>query len=97
MRSGLGTRECFTAWRLLKEKASYLNTPLARQLLIQKCQHKGLKAPEARDFLLPQRLAEAEVYWERDLIAQTPGNLLPDWKVVVRELVELLEGFFSRR
>lgn len=88
-------RDYYDVWRLLKEKASYLNASLARQLLIQKCQHRGLEAPEARDFLLPQRLAEAEVYWERDLIAQVPRSLLPDWKVVVRELAGLLEAFFS--
>lgn len=80
----------------VKEKASYLNASLARQLLIQKCQHRWLEAPETRDFLLPQRLAEAEVYWERDMIAQIPGSLLPDWKVVVGELAGLLEAFFSR-
>lgn len=87
-------RDYYDVWRLLKEKASDLDISLARQLLIQKCQHKGLEAPEPRDFLLPQRLAEAKVYWERDLIVQLPGGLLPDWKAVVGELPELVKVFF---
>ncbi len=88
-------RDYYDVWRLLKEKASSLDVPLVRQLLIQKCRHKELKAPELLDFLLPQRLAEAEVYWEQDLIAQLPNGLLPGWKVVVGELARSLEAFFA--
>lgn len=80
---------------MLKEKAGDLDIPLARLLLVRKCQHKGLMAPEPGAFLLPEHLAEAEVYWERELIAQLPGGPLPDWKIVVEELAGALKAFFS--
>ncbi|MCX7681132.1 MAG: nucleotidyl transferase AbiEii/AbiGii toxin family protein [Anaerolineae bacterium] len=87
-------RDYYDVWRLLKEKAGDLNIPLARSLLARKCRHKGLIAPDPAPFLLPERLAEAEAYWERDLSDQIAGGLIPDWKVVVGELAEMLGTFF---
>jgi len=89
-------RDYYDVWRLLKEKRDVLDTPLIRSVLVQKCQHKGLGAPTVQAFLVPERLAEAEVYWERDLAAQVPNRMLPEWEKVTEELRELLEVFFAK-
>ncbi len=88
-------RDYYDVWRLLKEKQDALDICTARSILIQKCRYKGLEAPCAQDFLAPERLAEAEVYWERDLAGQIPGGSLPDWATVTGELARLLETFLS--
>jgi len=89
-------RDYYDVWRLLKEEQEALDMPTVRSILIQKCRHKGLSAPEHQAFLVPERLSEAAVYWERDLANQVPGGSLPEWATVTRELGELLEAFFSR-
>jgi predicted nucleotidyltransferase component of viral defense system len=91
------SRDYYDVWRLLKEKAAAFDVTLARSILVQKCCHKGLNEPNTRAFLLPEQLAEAGVYWERDLAGQVAPRLLPGWAVVTSELSGLLEDFFSDR
>jgi predicted nucleotidyltransferase component of viral defense system len=66
-------RDYYDVWRLLVEKAAFVEMDLVRSTLSRKCHHKGLDEPSARAFLLPDRLAEAGVYWERDLAGQVPA------------------------
>ena len=88
-------RDYYDVWRLLGEKSAAFDVSVARSILAQKCRHKRLNASDAQAFLVPQRLAEAAVYWERDLTGQVAAQSLPDWTVVTGELPQLLERFFS--
>ena len=88
-------RDYYDVWRLLGEKAALVDMDLVRSALVRKCRHKGLGEPSAHTFLLPKQLAEAGVYWERDLAGQVPARSLPSWESVTRELARLLAAFFS--
>jgi len=88
-------RDYYDVWRLLKEKRAALDTTLARSILIEKCGHKGLDEPDVGAFLAPKQLAEAGVYWERDLVGEVPTPSLPGWTAVTRELERLLEDFLG--
>lgn len=89
------SRDYYDVWRLLKERSATFDASVVRSILAQKCRHKGLSEPNAQAFLVPHHLAEAEVYWERDLAGQVTPQSLPDWRVVAKELANLLENFFS--
>jgi predicted nucleotidyltransferase component of viral defense system len=88
-------RDYYDVWRLLAEKAMFVDMDLVRSALSQKCRHKGLGEPRIHAFLLPEQLAEAGVYWERDLAGQGPARSLPSWESVAEELARLLAEFFS--
>lgn len=88
-------RDYYDVWRLLGEKAAFVDRDLVRSVLVRKCRHKGLDEPSANAFLLPDQLDEAGVYWERDLAGQVPARSLPSWELVTRELGRLLTAFFS--
>ena len=90
-------RDYYDVWQLLGKKHGDLDAVIARSILDQKCWHKGLDAPNVQAFLLPQRLAEAGIYWERDLVGQVALHTLPDWAMVTKELTKLLEDFFSEQ
>jgi len=87
------SRDYYDVWRLLAEKRAAFDAGLARETLQAKCQHKGLPYPTTDDFLAPERLAEAQQYWERDL-QEHVGNL-PGFPVVVETLRRLLENFLA--
>lgn len=89
------SRDYYDVWRLLKEKQEHLDLALARQVLGQKCVHKGLEVSGAAALLSPARLEEARPYWERDLAGQVSSGALPSWEAVVEELAGLLEEFFA--
>jgi len=88
-------RDYYDVWRLLAEKRNALDLAITRSILDQKCRHRGLGTPEVQSFLSPQRLAEAEIYWKRDLVEQVAMSPLPKWTVVTKELKGLLTDFFS--
>jgi len=88
-------RDYYDVWRLLKEKQAALDMTIVRSILTQKCRHKGLDEPAPQAFLSPDHLAEAGVYWERDLAGQIAARSLPEWTEVTKELAGLLEAFFS--
>lgn len=88
-------RDYYDVWRLLKEKQTILDMTIVRSTLVQKCRHKELDVPSPQAFLSPDHLAEARVYWERDLTEQVTASSLPSWTAVTKELVRLLESFFS--
>lgn len=88
-------RDYYDVWRLMSEKTAFIDLDLVRSTLVRKCRHKGLGEPGARAFLIPERLAEAGVYWERDLAGQVPAPSLPNWESVTRDLAGLLGAFFS--
>lgn len=87
------SRDYYDVWRLLAEKTSAFDHVLARQVLITKCRHKGLTVSGPDDFLVPERLAEARRYWERDLQEQVAG--LPQFPTVVTDLRPLLANFLA--
>jgi len=89
------SRDYYDVWRLLKEKSATFDASVVRSMLAQKCRHKGLNEPNAQAFLVPRHLAEAQVYWERDLARQVAPQSLPDWTAVAKELARLLEHFFT--
>lgn len=89
------SRDYYDVWRLLKEKQAALDMTVVRSILAQKCRHKGLDEPIPQSFLSPDHLAEAGVYWERDLAEQVAAPSLPEWEVVTEELAGLLERFFD--
>ncbi len=89
------SRDYYDVWRLLREESPAFDASVVRSILERKCQHKGLGAPSVRAFLVPQHLAEAGVYWERDLTRQVAPQSLPDWTVATAELAELLKRFFD--
>lgn len=53
----------------------------------------GMEEPRAQHFLVPQHLAQAESYWERDLTGQVAGASLPPWSQITEDLALLLQGF----
>lgn len=88
-------RDYYDVWRLLKEKASDFDWQTVRQVLPEKCRHKGLPQPTVEMFLDPTALDEASAYWSLDLIGQVPGASLPSWEFVTTELSQLLDAFFA--
>jgi len=88
-------RDYYDVWRLLREKSADFDVSVVRSVLAQKCQHKGLDQPSVQAFLSPRYLAEAQMYWDRDLAGQVVPQSLPDWAAVTRELTRLLGKFFS--
>lgn len=88
------SRDYYDVWRLLRERSAAFDVSVVRSILTQKCRHKGLDEPTVQAFLVPQHLAEARVYWDRDLARQVAPQSLPDWMAVTRELERLLERFF---
>ena len=89
-------RDYYDVWRLLDEKRNALDVVRTRSILGQKCRHKQLPEPQPEDFLQPGLLAEAEMYWKRDLAGQVAGRDLPDWDRVVKEMPVLLADFFGK-
>ena len=89
-------RDYYDVWRLLGEKRNALDVVRTRSILGQKCRHKQLPEPQPEDFLQPGLLAEAEMYWKRDLAGQVAGRDLPDWDRVVKEMPVLLADFFGK-
>jgi predicted nucleotidyltransferase component of viral defense system len=89
------SRDYYDVWRLLGEKRAAVDASVVSSILMQKCQHEGLGKPTVETFLLPQYLAEAGAYWERDLVEQVAPQLLPDWATVTVELGELLGTLLS--
>ncbi len=71
-------RDYYDVWRLLAEKQTLFDTAVIPALLEEKCRRKGLRRPQMQVFLSPAHLAEAKVYWERDLVNQVAGQKLPD-------------------
>jgi len=90
-------RDYYDVWRLLGQEDAAFDTALVRSILVQKCRGKGLGEPNVHAFLLPRQLAEAGVYWERDLAEQVAASSLPGWSVITAELTRLLENFLSSR
>jgi predicted nucleotidyltransferase component of viral defense system len=88
-------RDYYDVWRLLREKADVFDRQTARQVLSEKCQHKGLPAPSVEAFLSPALLEGASAFWSQDLIGQVPGNDLPSWDRVTADLGQLLTAFFD--
>jgi predicted nucleotidyltransferase component of viral defense system len=88
-------RDYYDVWRLLGEKRDAFDASLVRSILTQKCRHKGLNEPKAQDLLQPQPLAEAGIYWERDLVGQVATRDLPDWTMVTEDLARFLTDFFA--
>ncbi|MCG3212384.1 MAG: hypothetical protein FOGNACKC_06038 [Anaerolineae bacterium] len=88
-------RDYYDVWRLLGEKREAFEAALTRSILAQKCRHKQLADPQARDFLQPRMLAEAGIYWQRELAGQVAARDLPDWAQVTNELTGLLSDFFA--
>lgn len=89
-------RDYYDVWRLLAEKPGAFDPAVVRATLAEKCRHKGLEEPRIQHFLVPQQLAEAEVYWERDLVGQVSAHSLPEWSQVTKDFVQLLEPFLSK-
>lgn len=87
------SRDYYDVWRLLAEKRAAFDAGLARETLRAKCQHKGLPYPTTDDFLAPERLAEAQQYWGRDLQEHVAN--LPKFPTVVETLRRLLENFLA--
>ena len=88
------SRDYYDVWRLLKEKSRAFDRGLALDVLRRKCRHKGLSFSGPDDFLVPRRISEAGVYWERDLQEQAPH--LPEFREAVEELSRLLSEFLGR-
>ncbi len=88
-------RDYYDVWRLLGEKRHALDMSQTRSILGQKCRHKQLGEPQPEDFLQPDLLTEAEMYWTRDLTGQVAEPDLPDWDRVVTEVSALLADFFD--
>jgi len=88
-------RDYYDVWRLLKEKKDALDMSRVCTTLFLKCRHIGLLMPSKEAFIIPERLEEARIYWQRDLAGQVSGPFLPQWDVVVKELAEALDTFFS--
>ncbi len=82
------SRDYYDVWRLLGEKAASFDQNLVREVLLTKCQHKGLAFSSPDDFVLPERLAEAQIYWERDLREQIAD--LPQFSAVIASLKHLI-------
>jgi len=89
-------RDYYDVWRLLKEKADGFDRQTARQLLGEKCRHKGLPPPSVEAFLSPELLKGASAFWSQDLIGQVPARHLPSWARVTADLSQLLTDFFDR-
>ena len=87
--------ERYDVWRLLKEKRSELDLAVARNVLLQKCEHKGLGRPTVECFLATGALEAAEAYWTRDLAGQVPGSGDLPWGTVAEELEPLLVAFLD--
>lgn len=88
-------RDYYDVWRLLKEKSHSFDAAVAHKTWLAKCEHKGLLAPTVERLLAPDLLAEAGVYWERDLVGQVEESTLPAWEIVVSELPALLALFLA--
>ena len=88
-------RDYYDVWRLLREKAHAFDRQTARQVLSEKCQHKGLPAPSVEAFLSSALLEGASAFWSQDLIGQVPGKYLPSWDRVTADLSQLLTAFFD--
>lgn len=86
-------RDYYDVWRLLGQKDETLDLPMSRQLLDEKCRHKGIEAPKPSDFFQPTLLQGASAYWSQDLLGQTPEGTLPEWDAVVEDLEQLIDGF----
>jgi len=89
------SRDYYDVWRLLGEKSAAFDVSVVRSILVRKCQHRDLDKPTVQAFLLPQYLAEAGVYWARDLVEQVAPQSLPDWTTVTAELAEMLGTLVS--
>lgn len=88
-------RDYYDVWRLLGEKRDRFDATLTRSILAEKCRHKQLLEPQMQDFLQPQALTEAGIYWQRELAGQVAAHDLPDWTQVTNELTGLLADFFA--
>ncbi len=88
-------RDYYDVWRLLGEKRDRFDATLTRSILAEKCRHKQLPEPQMQDFLQPQALTEAGIYWQRELAGQVAARDLPDWTQVTNELADLLADFFA--
>jgi predicted nucleotidyltransferase component of viral defense system len=89
-------RDYYDVWRLLAEKPDAFDPAVVNATLAKKCRHKGMEEPHVQHFLAPQRLAQAEPYWERDLTGQVAGAPLPAWPQVTEDLALLLQGFVNQ-
>jgi len=86
-------RDYYDVWRLLGEKADVFDRGATRQVLSEKCQHKGLPAPSVEAFLSPALLEGASAYWSQDLVGQMSAEDLPSWDRVTADLNQLLIDF----
>lgn len=82
------SRDYYDVWMFLKNHSSDFSLERTRGILEKKCRHRGIPGPTVRDFLNPQKIAEAENYWERGLAHQL--QRLPDFQSVLAELRILL-------
>jgi uncharacterized protein len=89
-------RDYYDVWRLLAEKPAAFDPVVVSTTLAQKCRHKGMEEPRVNHFLVPQQLAQAEPYWERDLKGQVAGTSLPPWSQVTEDLALLLKDLLGR-
>lgn len=89
------SRDYYDVWRLMVEKADDFDPTITRTIFAEKCRHKGLAEPDIQQFLVPQRLAEAEMYWNRDLVGQISEHILPEWSRIRNDLAIVLKNFLS--
>ena len=89
-------RDYYDVWRLLQEKADHFDPYVVQSILVQKCAHKGLPAPEVMAFLDPALCESAAAFWSQDLSDQMPGVTLPVWDAVQEDLGRLLSGLLLK-
>lgn len=89
-------RDYYDVWRLLGEKRNHLDVDLARRLLIAKCEHRQLPKATLGQLLDPSRLAQAALFWQRDIREQVPSEELPAWEAVVADLGRSLASVVPR-
>jgi len=82
------SRDYYDVWLLLKDHTSDFSLGVTQRVLREKCRHRGIPSPTVEMFLQPERVVEAQKFWERGLAHQV--SALPALGHVVTDLQRLL-------
>ena len=78
------SRDYYDVWILLRDYGKDFSAKLMVEIMRKKCQDKRIPAPTVDDFFMPERIEEANRYWERGLAHQV--EKLPPFEEVAGEL-----------
>jgi len=82
------SRDYYDVWILLKNCSNDFDAKLIVDIMKKKCHDKGIEAPTIDDFFQPERIGEAQRYWERGLAHQLSN--LAKFQDVIGELRTIL-------